>query len=210
MALSVMSTYFHNIILSRHNTELLEFYKQVSTLVYITSTLSVPPLLPLFPPPLFPSLSPPPSLLLSFTPFPPFTFSPISLSFTFSFLLLPLFLPHSISLSFISSLFPFLHPHLIFFSQGLPHNETTLAEILKTVGYDTAIVGKWHLGVGVDFTYLPIHQGFNYYMVCSGARCRRKGNTFNSNLIVHRCRNCLHPLSGISPQYVYQRSKVTV
>ena len=126
-AMALFVIYFHNlssIILSRHNIELLEFYKQlelVSALVCITSNLSVPPLLPLFPPPLFPSLSPPPPLLLSSTPFPPFTFSPISLSFTFSFLPLPLFLPHSISLSFIPSLFPLfflLHPHLLFFSHS--------------------------------------------------------------------------------------------
>ena len=84
------------------------------------------------------------------------------------FLRLPFLL--SPSSSFLPCPISFLHPHLLFFSQGLPHNETTLAEIMKTVDYDTAIVGKWHLGVGVDFTYLPIHQGFDYYMVCNGTR----------------------------------------
>ena len=48
---------------------------------------------------------------------------------------------------------------------GLPHNETTIAESLKAVGYDTGMVGKWHLGVGVNKTYLPTTQGFDYYMV---------------------------------------------
>ncbi|XP_065827553.1 arylsulfatase A-like [Oscarella lobularis] len=49
---------------------------------------------------------------------------------------------------------------------GLPHNETTIAEVLKEEGYATAIVGKWHLGVGFtkNNTYLPIHQGFDYYL----------------------------------------------
>ena len=47
---------------------------------------------------------------------------------------------------------------------GLPHNETTIAELLKDVGYNTAIVGKWHLGVGEKGMYLPKYQGFDYYL----------------------------------------------
>ena len=33
------------------------------------------------------------------------------------------------------------------------------------MGYSTAIVGKWHLGVGENLTYLPTNYGFDYYMV---------------------------------------------
>ena len=47
---------------------------------------------------------------------------------------------------------------------GLPLNETTTAELLKPKGYKTAIVGKWHLGVGNDGMYLPTHQGFDTYL----------------------------------------------
>ncbi|KAL4659514.1 arylsulfatase A isoform X1 [Arapaima gigas] len=47
---------------------------------------------------------------------------------------------------------------------GLPLNETTIAEVLKPLGYATAIVGKWHLGVGPDRMYLPVHQGFDHYV----------------------------------------------
>ncbi|XP_072169148.1 arylsulfatase A-like [Diadema setosum] len=47
---------------------------------------------------------------------------------------------------------------------GLPLNETTIAEVLKTKGYSTSIVGKWHLGVGKDRMYLPTHQGFDEYL----------------------------------------------
>ncbi|XP_054749201.2 arylsulfatase A-like [Lytechinus pictus] len=48
-------------------------------------------------------------------------------------------------------------------SGGLPHNETTLAEILRPLGYRTSIIGKWHLGVGKDGEYLPTSQGFDHY-----------------------------------------------
>ncbi|ROL23566.1 Arylsulfatase A [Anabarilius grahami] len=47
---------------------------------------------------------------------------------------------------------------------GLPLNETTIAEVLKSQGYTTAMVGKWHLGVGLNSTYLPTRQGFDKYL----------------------------------------------
>lgn len=47
---------------------------------------------------------------------------------------------------------------------GLPLNETTIAEVLKSKGYSTAMVGKWHLGVGPNGTYLPTRQGFDNYL----------------------------------------------
>ena len=40
-----------------------------------------------------------------------------------------------------------------------------MAELLKPAGYSSAIVGKWHLGVGENNTYLPTNQGFDYYLV---------------------------------------------
>lgn len=48
---------------------------------------------------------------------------------------------------------------------GLPHQEVTLAELVKSVGYSTAHLGKWHLGVGESLQYLPTTQGFDYYLV---------------------------------------------
>jgi arylsulfatase A-like enzyme len=44
---------------------------------------------------------------------------------------------------------------------GLPSNEMTIAEALKTVGYATACIGKWHLGH--LSSYLPTKHGFDYY-----------------------------------------------
>ena len=44
---------------------------------------------------------------------------------------------------------------------GLPLREITIAELLKTKGYATGIIGKWHLGSLPQF--LPTKQGFDYY-----------------------------------------------
>ncbi len=44
---------------------------------------------------------------------------------------------------------------------GLAQSEITVAEVLKSVGYATACVGKWHLGDQPEF--LPTRQGFDYY-----------------------------------------------
>jgi arylsulfatase A len=44
---------------------------------------------------------------------------------------------------------------------GLPKNEVTIAEMLKTAGYSTAMVGKWHLGD--RDSSLPNSQGFDEY-----------------------------------------------
>jgi arylsulfatase A-like enzyme len=45
--------------------------------------------------------------------------------------------------------------------EGLSPDEITVAEVLKDVGYATAIVGKWHLGDQPEF--LPNNQGFDLH-----------------------------------------------
>jgi len=45
---------------------------------------------------------------------------------------------------------------------GLHTNEITLAEILKSKGYATCAIGKWHLGHHPEF--LPTRQGFDQYL----------------------------------------------
>ncbi len=44
---------------------------------------------------------------------------------------------------------------------GLHLDEVTIAEVVKSKGYATAAVGKWHLGD--DPTFLPTQQGFDQY-----------------------------------------------
>lgn len=46
-------------------------------------------------------------------------------------------------------------------SGGLPESETTIAELLKTASYQTAAIGKWHLGHLAPYT--PLDNGFDYY-----------------------------------------------
>ena len=45
-------------------------------------------------------------------------------------------------------------------TQVLPTNVETLPEALKQVGYQTAITGKWHLGLSLESG--PSHYGFDY------------------------------------------------
>lgn len=46
--------------------------------------------------------------------------------------------------------------------KGLHPNEVTMAEVLKSVGYTTTIIGKWHLGDQPEL--LPTRQGFDSYL----------------------------------------------
>jgi arylsulfatase len=47
-------------------------------------------------------------------------------------------------------------------NHGLNSEEETIAEVLQSVGYRTAAVGKWHLGHHREF--LPLQHGFDEYL----------------------------------------------
>ncbi len=61
---------------------------------------------------------------------------------------------------------------------GLPEAELTIAEILKMNNYQTALVGKWHLGHLKQFA--PNNNGFDYYfgIPYSNDMDRKAGSTF--------------------------------
>ena len=51
---------------------------------------------------------------------------------------------------------------------GLPSDHPTVASLLKSNGYQTALIGKWHLGYLPNFS--PIKSGFEeFYGIMSGA-----------------------------------------
>lgn len=52
-------------------------------------------------------------------------------------------------------------------AQGLPSSELTLAEVLKPLGYRTALIGKWHLGSSPQA--IPSRRGFDYQYGFYGA-----------------------------------------
>ncbi|MFX1707356.1 sulfatase [Chitinophaga sp. CC14] len=45
---------------------------------------------------------------------------------------------------------------------GLPDEDVTIAEMLKRVGYNTCMIGKWHLGDIQPYNF-PVAQGFDHY-----------------------------------------------
>lgn len=51
--------------------------------------------------------------------------------------------------------------------QGVPPDEINLAELLSSAGYETGIIGKWHLGYGAE--HIPNHRGFDYQFGFYGA-----------------------------------------
>ncbi len=51
--------------------------------------------------------------------------------------------------------------------RGIRRDESTIAEVLRDAGYDTALIGKWHLGHG-DEKFLPVNHGFDTFIGHTG------------------------------------------
>ncbi len=61
---------------------------------------------------------------------------------------------------------------------GLPQDEITIATALKNRNYETALVGKWHLGSQPQ--YLPLQHGFNYWFGIPYSHDMRPNNLFHA------------------------------
>ncbi len=77
------------------------------------------------------------------------------------------------------------HQHTI-----LHPNEITLAEVLRSAGYATACIGKWHLGLarndGWDPQTMPNGQGFDYFYgtpLFNGVTVRVEDTKFRSPIL---------------------------
>jgi len=55
------------------------------------------------------------------------------------------------------------HPFPKYAKYGIAPEEVTIAELLKSAGYTTKMVGKWHLGFHVDGSH-PLDAGFDDYL----------------------------------------------
>ncbi|WP_447931084.1 sulfatase family protein [Sphingopyxis fribergensis] len=83
-----------------------------------------------------------------------------------------------------------LHPDL-----GLPDSATTLPDLLKSAGYDTSLVGKWHLGGLPEFgprksgydSFFGIYQGgADYFEHGMTIRGRFKHDLWENETEIHR------------------------
>ncbi len=53
-------------------------------------------------------------------------------------------------------------------TMGIPHEHPTVSSLIKNAGYETALIGKWHLGYLPDFG--PLKCGFDeFFGIMSGA-----------------------------------------
>ena len=62
---------------------------------------------------------------------------------------------------------------------GLSPDEATIPELLATVGYQSLVVGKWHLGMEVKGSH-PLDAGFDEHLGIPSNYEQRRGGNFNT------------------------------
>jgi arylsulfatase A-like enzyme len=94
---------------------------------------------------------------------------------------------------------------------GLPPEHPTIASLLKQSGYQTALIGKWHLGYLPNFG--PIQSGFDeFFGIMSGAAdffthkdMRGDGDLYEGKVPVERIGYTTEMLTQRAVKYVSQR-----
>ena len=62
---------------------------------------------------------------------------------------------------------------------GFPSEEITIPELLKTAGYRTLMVGKWHMGINVEGSH-PIDAGFDEHLGIPSNFAKNRGENHNT------------------------------
>ena len=78
-------------------------------------------------------------------------------------------------------------------NSGLSPDEITIAEVLKGVGYDTALFGKWNLGYAEKFN--PVHQGYDEYYGSNAGHGDYYTHLYNQDMKSHFYHN-LTPINN--------------
>lgn len=98
-------------------------------------------------------------------------------------------------------------------NDGMPQSEVTIAEVLKAADYQTAMIGKWHLGHKEP--YLPTKQGFDTYfgipysndMTQDGNTALAKDVKFNDGMTLDDYRACRGSKEAIKKVYQTFKNK---
>lgn len=96
---------------------------------------------------------------------------------------------------------------------GLPAEHPTIASLLKQSGYQTALIGKWHLGYLPNFG--PVQSGFDeFFGIMSGAAdffthkdMRGDGDLYEGKVPVERIGYMTDMLTQRAIQYITDRRK---
>lgn len=96
---------------------------------------------------------------------------------------------------------------------GLPPEHPTIASLLKQSGYDTALIGKWHLGYLPNFG--PLQSGFDeFFGIMSGAAdffthkdMRGEGDLFEGKVPVERIGYITDLLTERAVEYVDKHAR---
>lgn len=110
--------------------------------------------------------------------------------------------------------------HAIAQDHGVDVNEITIADILKKAGYQSAALGKWHLGVNEK--YQPLQRGFNhqygfaggggpYYvkpnkphtLIRNGAPAEWPDGAYQTDLLAKEAVDWMNQVSKESPFFLY-------